>query len=414
MPRGSTWHQDRSIAEPPIAAALPHPRPPRLLERLSPRQRRLLGAGVGAVAIGLAAWVWMGRTASGSLRLSGRLEGYETDVGARVGGRVALVTVREGNAVVPGQLLVRLDDDEVQAQLRGAQARVVAARQQERDARTQLQVIASQIQESRLNRQQAEEDNQGRILQARANLATADAQLQAGEARLRLARVTAARTEALTREGAASRQTLDQDRSAYESAQATVRALSREVEAARGALTLARSSTYNPAIRSAQLKTLQEQLAQTRYRLNASVAEVQAAMAAEQQVRAQMAYLTIRSPIEGVVIARSVEPGAVVSTGRTLLTLLDPATVYLRGFIPEGDIGRVRTGQEARVFLDSDPGRPLAARVAEIDAQASFTPENIYFQKDRVRQVFGVKLTITAPGGYAKPGMPADAEILLR
>jgi HlyD family secretion protein len=86
--------------------------------------------------------------------------------------------------------------------------------------------------------------------------------------------------------------------------------------------------------------------------------------------------------------------------------------VYLRGFIPEGDIGRVRVGQPAKVFLDSDPKRPLAAKVAEIDAQASFTPENIYFQRDRVRQVVGVKLAITTPAGYAKPGMPADAELL--
>jgi HlyD family secretion protein len=356
----------------------------------------------------------MGRSASGTLRLSGRIEGYETDVGTRVNGRVAAVTVREGAAVVAGQLLVRLDDDEVRAQLRGAQARVAAARQQELNARSQIAVARSRIEESQLNRAQAEEDNRGRLLQARANLATAEARLQEGQARLRLARVTAGRTELLTREGATSRQTLDQDRTAYESVAATVRALGREVEAARGALTLAQTSTYNPAIRGAQLEALRRQLEQARAQLKASAAEVSAARADEQQIRAQMAYLIVKAPIRGVVIARSVEPGAVVTNGRTLLTLLDPATIYLRGFIPEGDIGRVRTGQEARVFLDSAPDRPLAARVAEIDAQASFTPENIYFQKDRVRQVFGVKLAITAPGGYAKPGMPADAEILTR
>ncbi|KEF41641.1 MAG: lipoprotein [Cyanobium sp. CACIAM 14] len=412
--RGGLWQQDQASLVPPIVAELPHPKVLQRLARLPSRQRLLLGGGLGLLALGLTGWFALGRGGSGPLRLSGRIEGYETDVGARVGGRVALVTVREGHAVVPGQLLVRLDDDEVQAQLREAQARVAAARQREQDARSQIEVATSRIEESQLNRAQARLDEQGRILQARANLATAEAQLQAGEARLELARVTAARTEQLTREGAASRQTLDQDRTAHASAQATVRALAREVEAARGALTLARSSAYNPAIRGAQLAALRRQLQQARAQLRASAAEVGAALAAEERIRAQLAYLTIRSPIRGVVIARSVEPGAVVTNGRTLLTLLDPATVYLRGFIPEGDIGRVRTGQEARVFLDSAPDRPLAARVAEIDAQASFTPENIYFRKDRVRQVFGVKLAITAPGGYAKPGMPADAEILSR
>lgn len=396
----------------PIVSQRPKPKVALLVARLSTRQRRWLGGGVGLVVIGLAAWIWVGRSGPEALRLSGRIEGYETDVGARIGGRVALVTVREGNVVVPGQLLVRLDDDEVRAQLRGAQALVAASRQRELEASSQIQVAQSRIDESRLNRTQAEEDNRGRLLQARANLATAEARLEEGQARLRLARVTAGRSEQLTRQGATSQQTLDQDRTGFESAAATVRALAREVEAARGALTLAQTSTYNPAIRGTQLEALRRQLDQARAQLKASAAEVRAARADEQQIRAQMAYLTVNAPIRGVVISRSVEPGAVVSNGRTLLTLLDPATVYLRGFIPEGDIGRVRTGQQARVFLDSAPDRPLAARVAEIDAQASFTPENIYFKKDRVRQVFGIKLAITAGGGYAKPGMPADAEII--
>lgn len=95
------------------------------------------------------------------------------------------------------------------------------------------------------------------------------------------------------------------------------------------------------------------------------------------------------------------------------MSVLDLDTVYMRGFIPEGDIGRVRVGQTAEVYLDSDPDRPLRARVTAIDAEASFTPENIYFREDRVQQVFGVRLAIESPGGYAKPGMPADAEIVL-
>jgi HlyD family secretion protein len=91
--------------------------------------------------------------------------------------------------------------------------------------------------------------------------------------------------------------------------------------------------------------------------------------------------------------------------------VLDLNTVYLRGFIPAGQIGLVRVGQRANVYLDSDPDRPLVASVVEIDSEASFTPENIYFREDRVQQVFGVKLAIEEPGGFAKPGMPADATI---
>jgi HlyD family secretion protein len=87
--------------------------------------------------------------------------------------------------------------------------------------------------------------------------------------------------------------------------------------------------------------------------------------------------------------------------------------VYLRGFIPEGQIGLVRVGQAARVYLDSNTKQPLEAVVSRIDPQASFTPENTYFRDDRVKQVVGVKLQLTNPQGFAKPGMPADGEVLI-
>ncbi|WP_255223256.1 HlyD family secretion protein [Synechococcus sp. Cruz-7B9] len=372
----------------------------------------MTAAGLALAAAGLAGWLWLGRSSPGPLRLSGRIEGYETDLGARIGGRVAEVTVREGELVKAGQLLVRLDDDEVRARLRGAQARLAAARQQLNQARSQVDVFDSQIRESRLTVAQAEQDNLGRVEQARANLASAEAQLAQAQAQQRLAKVTLGRTESLVREGAASPQSLDQDRTALETAEAVVNAQRRQVEAARGAVALAASTGLNPSIRSAQLQALSEQRQRALAGVRAAESDVRSAQAAEQQVKAEAAYLRIHSPLAAVVISRSVEPGAVVASGRTLLTLLDPATVYLRGFIPQGEIGRVRLGQQARIYLDSDPRRPLAARVAEVDAQASFTPETIYFQRDRVRQVFGLKLAIEDPAGYAKPGMPADAEIL--
>ncbi|WP_143593516.1 HlyD family secretion protein [Synechococcus sp. 1G10] len=376
------------------------------------RQQLLIGGGLALAAAGLAGWLWLGRSSGGPLKLSGRIEGYETDLGARIGGRVAEVTVREGERVKAGQLLVRLDDEEVLARLRGAQARLASARQQLNQSRSQIDVVDSQIRESRLTVAQAEQDNLGRVGQARANLASAEAQLAQTQAQQRLARVTLGRTESLVRQGAASPQSLDQDRTALETSEAAVTAQQRQVEATRGALALAASTGLNPSIRSAQLQALSEQRKRAVAGVRAAQSDVRSAQAAEQQVKAEAAYLRIHSPLAAVVISRSVEPGAVVASGRTLLTLLDPATVYLRGFIPQGEIGRVRLGQQARIYLDSDPRRPLAARVAEVDAQASFTPETIYFQRDRVRQVFGLKLAIEDPAGYAKPGMPADAEIL--
>ena len=102
-----------------------------------------------------------------------------------------------------------------------------------------------------------------------------------------------------------------------------------------------------------------------------------------------------------------------VQAGTAIVTMLDLSKVYLRGFVPEGQIGRVALNQPARVYLDSAPNKPIDAWVSRIDPQATFTPENTYFRDDRVKQVVGVKLQLKGATGFAKPGMPADGEILV-
>ncbi|WP_421656529.1 HlyD family secretion protein [Leptothermofonsia sp. ETS-13] len=401
----------QTITPPETAPAGSESLPSRLHK---PRSKILIPVGIGAIAaIAGSMWYFLARPIDTGLRLSGRIEGYETDIGAKTGGRVDFVAVREGDEVKQGQLVVRINDDEVQAQLRGAEARIAAARKQEQQARVQIDVIENQIRESQIGVVQAQQDTQGRVYQAQANVATAEAQLKEAQAQLNLANVNRDRYAQLYQEGAAKKIEFDQAQTAYETAQAKVEAVNKQVAAARGALALAEASNLNPYIRNAQTAALVEQRKRAIAALQAAQAEVKNAVAGKQQIQAQIAFLNVTSPIDGVVTARAVEPGAVVTSGRTLLTVIDLNTVYMRGFLPAGEIGKVRIGQPAKVFLDSNPTQPLNARVAAVDSQASFTPENIYFRDDRVRQAFGIKLAIDKPGGYAKPGMPADAEIVV-
>ncbi|MBE7385711.1 MAG: HlyD family efflux transporter periplasmic adaptor subunit [Leptolyngbya sp. SIO1E4] len=389
--------------------------------------RVLVPLGIVIVGAGLSVMYFLSRPQSITLPLSGRIEGYETDVGAKVSGRVEFVAVREGDQVSEGQVIAQLDDDEVQAQLDEAKAQVASAQQQERQARLQIEVLQSQIRRAQLNLEQSEGDTAGRVNQAEANLATAQAQLVETEAQLRaaqsdleLARLERDRYVQLAQSGAATQERADQAQTTFETTQAAlsvreaaVVAAQRQVNAAEGNLTQAQTTRLNPDIRTAELNVLQKQLIQAESQLAAAQDNVARAEAAQREIEARMGYLTIASPLNGVVTARSAEPGEVVTTGHTLLSLIDLDTVYLRGFIPEGDIGNVRVGQAASVFLDSAPDQPLSARVIAIDTQASFTPENIYFREDRVQQVFGVRLGIENPEGFAKPGMPADGEIAL-
>ena len=289
---------------------------------------------------------------------------------------------------------------------------------------------------------QAKEDSQGRvsqaestvaasrtqIAQAKAQVLQAQAEVRRAASQLKLAKSDRDRYAELGAEGVISRQQLDQVQTAADTAQATletaratliaqiaaVKTAEEQLKAVQGSLVQTRSTSINATIRTNQLLAYQQQKEQAQTQLMAAKAKVQAAIANQQQLQKRLDSFTVKSPINGTVQDRPIEPGAVVTSGKTLLTVINPQAVYLRAYVPEGDIGKIYPGKSARVFLDSNPEKPLPATVSSIDPKASFTPENIYFQKDRVRQVFGVKLAIAQSQNFAKPGMPADAEIDLK
>ncbi len=347
------------------------------------------------------------------LFLSGRIESYDTDVAAKSGGRVAAVAVEEGDLVKPGQLLVRIDDSDLRAQLQGAIAQVQVAQEQLQRARQQLPVLQAQLLQAQLTTQQVAQDSQGKVLEADNNLAAARAQLVEAQANLKLARIKQRRTQELFAQGAISAQQQDEDNAQVDTNQAQVKARLQQVQAAEGTLTQARASLQNQPIQEAAVLEIERQTAQARTDIAKAEQDVRNARAKQAEIQANLNYLVIKSPMAGSVITRSVEPGEVVASGSPLLTLINLDRLYLRGFVPEGQLGQVKLGQSGRVYLDSFPDQPLEATVTRIDPEASFTPENTYFQKDRVNQVFGVELTLKDPQGQAKPGMPADGRILI-
>jgi len=176
---------------------------------------------------------------------------------------------------------------------------------------------------------------------------------------------------------------------------------------------VATANLANPAIRSAQSAGVRSQIAQQQAEVASAGADAERARAELTEAQANRQDLTVRAPFDGTVATRAAEPGEVVQAGTAIVTMIDLSKVYLRGFVPEGQIGKVKVGQAARVYLDSNPKSPLDASVSRIDPQATFTPENTYFRDDRVKQVVGLKLQLKSGIGYAKPGMPADGEILV-
>jgi HlyD family secretion protein len=347
------------------------------------------------------------------LLLSGYVEGYETDVSSKVAGKVKMIKSQEGEMVKVGQLIVKLDDAELQAQYRGASARVLIAREKVNRNTQQLSVLKARLDKANLITKQADKDSRAKVAQAQNLLSVDQAKLEESRAILKLSIIENSRTQNLFSEGAVSAQTRDEDISKVEVNTKKVNAALQQLLSSKAALEQAKSTLGNTSISASDELDLEQQILQAKSDVLSSYQEVRDAISIQQEVNAQIKYLNVTSPINGLITNRIAEPGVVFPGGKTLLTLVDLNRIYFRTFVPEGEIGKVRIGQKASIYLDSAPEKGLPASVISIDSQASFTPSNVYFRDDRARQVFGVKLSLKNPDGAAKPGMPADCSILI-
>lgn len=395
------------------AAASSQPTPP-------PRARRRHSGVILLVLLLATGGVWLYRhfvtspaEASNVVFVSGRIEGDEAILAARLAGRIAEIRAREGDEVKAGDIVAVLEDDQIRAREEQALALVRAAEARAQAARQQIAILEEQLRQRRLETEQARKEAAGRVRQAEEQLAAAEAELAQQEAAYRLAAFDRDVYARLARSGAASERQAKQAETTAATQEALVQAARRRVEAARGALTSAQSALVNPDIRAAQTAGVQQQIAVQNTEIAVALAEAARARGQLAEAQAARQDLLVRAPFSGTVATRMAEPGEVAAPGTPLLSLIDLSKVYLRGFVPEGQIGRVRVGQPARVYLDSAPNRPIEAYVSRVDPQATFTPENTYFREDRVKQAVGVKLQLKQAVGFAKPGMPADGEILV-
>ena len=349
----------------------------------------------------------------GVVQLSGRIEGDDSAIAPKTAGRIAEIRFREGDMVKAGETIATLDDSQTKSREDQARSSVSEGDARVTLAERQIAVLQEQLRENELQMEQSKVDADGRVRQAEADVATAQAELAQQEAALKIAAFDRTAYVKLAKDGAVPERQGQQATSTAEAQEAMVAAARRKVEAANGSLNVAKASLANPGIREAASAAIRKQIAQQE-------AEIASARDDAQRIRHQLTEaqanrndLIVFAPFDGTVATRTAEPGEVVQAGTPIVTMLDMTKVYLRGFIPEGDIGKVKLGQTARVYLDSDPSKPLEAFVSRIDPQATFTPENTYFRDDRVKQVVGVKMQLKTGIGYAKPGMPADGEILV-
>ncbi|MDD3179047.1 MAG: HlyD family efflux transporter periplasmic adaptor subunit [Opitutaceae bacterium] len=297
-------------------------------------------------------------TRSGDLVLSGNIEVTDAQLGFKVPGRVAARLVSEGEPIKAGLLIAQLDDAEQREQLALRRAELAAVQ-----AGLAALETGSRPQE----------------------IAAAEATLRSIEAERDRARLDFARQQELRGKDAIAE---------------------RELEASQALLKVAEARAAEAAERLKLVKEgpRTEDIAQGR-------ARVEQARAAVALAETQLENTRLLSPLTGLVLSHNIEPGEFVAAGTPVVTVADPTHVWVRAYVNQTDLGRIRHGQPVEVRTDTFPDKAYAGTIGFIAAEAEFTPKTVQTPKERVKLVFRIKVDVANPQDELKAGMPADVII---
>jgi HlyD family secretion protein len=319
------------------------------------------------VGVGLFVYYGQWKKQQGELYFSGTIEATQSNLAFQAAGRVLHVAVNEGQNVTKDQTLATLVPSEFQSRYEQAKATLDRSLRNQEQLGTMLDIYTKTL--------------PAEVARAEASVASAGYVMDD-------ARKNAERYEQLFQRGVASAKERDAMKLSYDTAAARLAEAKAIVNQARG--------------NTNRIKA-------TRQDMEAARSQVQAARAALEQTNLQMQYTELKAPFSGTITSRNVEPGEVVTPGREVMTLSDLSRVDLKIFVGEGEIGKVKPGQKVDVKVDTFPNKIFTGYVSYVSPEGEFTPKIIQTQKERVKLVYLVKVSIANPNIELKSGMPADA-----
>ncbi len=389
--------------------------------------RKKLVVGIVVVMLIVGAYFYFsgrnGRNPGKTIPVSGNIELTEVNIAFKTSGKLMERTVDEGDVVKKGQVIARLDRDQLLAQREREAAGLNSAISQLAQAETSLawekENVAADVEQRKadLNSYQArlQELKNGSRPQ---EIQEAKAAVDSVQSEYDRAKRDWDRAQTLYKNDDISTAQHDQYRTRWESSDAALKqakerqslvlagprveqieAAAAQVQRALGSLKMAESNAL-------EIKRREQELAFRR-------SEIERAKASLALIDTQLSDTIAVSPVDGVVLVKAADVGEVLAAGTTIVTIGDIHHPWLRAYINETDLGRVKLGAKARITTDSYPGKVYEGQVSFIASEAEFTPKQIQTQEEREKLVYRIKITLPNPHQELKSNMPADAEIPL-
>ena len=310
---------------------------------------------------------------SDRLRVSGHVEATETRLAPEVGGRILTLTVKEGDRVQPGQIVLTLDTRDVQLSIDRAKAERASA-----EAQLRLVQAGARVEDVRLAQSQIET--------ARAEVGAARSELDAAEQDL-------VRFDTLLKNNSGSRKQRDDA------------ATRRDVAKDRVSQTEGRVRSAEETLAKLKAGARPEEIETARARVNVVSAQIES-------LEKGLTDATLQSPIAGLVTEKLVEVGEVIMPRAPALVVVDLEHAWADVFVPEPTVPQIKIGQQATVFTDAG-GPGLTGTISYISPKAEFTPRNVQTAEERSKLVYRVRINVDNKDGVLKQGMPVEAEIAL-
>ena len=341
-----------------------------------------------AIAAAAALLLWQAQARrgipDGLIQANGRIEGDAVIIASKTAGRIAELSVREGDSVRQGQILARIDDGIARARLAQALADIDAARARVEAARAALALLRREVPHAIASGEAAVAASRTEVAQAEASRAQDARDLE--------------RAKRLEADKFVGPQFVERAELALKTHQEQRAAALAGLERARQALNDARLGPQRISVSEAELAAAQGVLATSEGKRD--------------EAQSALDDLTLASPAAGVVTSRFANGGEVVTAGAPIFELVDLDRLYLKLFVPEREIGKVRRGLAAQIYSDAFPDQPFAATVRYIGSRAEFTPKEVQTPDERVKLMYEVRLYLDRnPGHKLTPGLPADAMI---
>lgn len=329
----------------------------------------------------------------------GKIDGDITALNVKYPGRLTQLYIQEGDRVKKGELVAKLESDEIEAKLNMLEAQKRAKISELNAKETELSIAIKTVPLA--------------LQRAKAALESAESKRKQLESEVSIMKEVVkqdrrdhARAKALFKKKLIQKELLEKSSLKLNSDIRRLEALEAKKEEVAAAIAVAKTSMKEAQAKQKSIDALKDGV-------EALKSAISAAEAAKAEVEAMLSQMSLKSPLDGYVVEKVANRGEVLGSGMVVATLIDPHDLYLKIFVDTMENGKIKVGDRAVIFLDAYPNRPIEAKVVRVAQKAEFTPKEVNVRSDRIQRVFAVHIRPLKVDPLLKLGIPATGVVAI-